>query len=140
MWLIRAIEILKWDFHAIGETIPEGIEVLTVFPDDLVDLGCEGCYRKVEYLAESVPTCRTIYITPVAGGLAALDILVHELVHATTDTFDHGEKFLATAAAIGLDDDGPTAAAERELLLRLQDIEECLGRYPMPEDLIGGPA
>jgi hypothetical protein len=138
-WLRRAIEILRWDFHEIGETIPERINVHAEFPHQ-VDVNWQGTYRKVVYKSEHIATYRAIFICPMEEGLDALDILVHELVHAATDTFDHGEKFLVTAAAIGLDDTGPSAAAQTDLLCRLQDIEEHLGRYPMYEDLIGGPA
>ncbi len=139
-WLTRAIYILRRDFRQIGETFAEGIVPRAEIPCS-ASISWLGTYRVVTY-QHNFCADRTIFINPTIHGLDALDVLVHELVHAATEAHgaNHGEEFMSVAAAIGLSDTGPTAYAETKLLLRLVKVEKYLGRYPMPEDLIGDPA
>lgn len=81
-------------------------------------------------------TLHWLYINPTVDGLTALDILVHELVHASIEEDGHGEQFMEVASAIGLDDKGPSAGAEVILLKRLRDIQEMLGSYPLVFDCL----
>ena len=70
-------------------------------------------------------------------GITALDILVHELVHAAVGCeCGHSETFYTIADAIGLDNGGITASAEEVLLKRLRDIQEILGPYPEVFDFV----
>jgi hypothetical protein len=128
VWLTKAMEILKEDFQQIGESF-SGITILVDYPYHGPSFYWLGTYRY---------SVRTIFINPSVDGLMALDILVHELVHAAVGIEEggHGEKFLAVAAAIGLDDSGPTAGAEETLLKRLRAIQEILGRYPFVFDCL----
>lgn len=134
-WLHKALKILKADFEQIGETLPQVIWIVVDYPDERdSDSSWLGLYTSRVFIdGPPESTQHWIYINPTADGLLALDILVHELVHAATpdDEGDHGGRFMEVAAAIGLDDDGPTAAAGRVLLKRLEDIQKTLGSYPI---------
>jgi hypothetical protein len=127
-WLTKAVEILREDFNQIGEPFSK-ITIIVDYPYGGLSLSWLGSYRY---------TKQTIFINPTVGGLMALDILVHELVHAVVPVTEpaHGERFHEVAAAIGLDDDGPTAGAEEVLLKRLREIQEILGSYPLVFDCL----
>ncbi len=134
-WLHKGMKILRVDFEQIGETLPQVIWIVVDYPDgEDSDSSWLGRYTSRVFTdgpPESSLHC--IHINPTVDGLMALDILVHELVHAVTpdDEGDHGERFMEVATAIGLDADGPIAAAEGVLLKRLKDIQEILGSYPI---------
>jgi len=130
-WLHRALEILRRDFWQIGETLHSEIDISVGFPHHDVSHNWFGTCREG-------PGYYSIFINPTVGGLEALDILVHELVHTVVGAaVGHGLRFLDVAAAIGLDDDGPYAAAEEVLLERLKEIQEILGSYPLVTDCLG---
>jgi hypothetical protein len=122
------MEILKEDFNQIGESF-SGITILVEYPYNEPSFDWLGTYRYNEH---------SIFINPTVGGLMALDILVHELVHSVVPLGEpgHGERFHEIAAAIGLDDDGPTAGAEEVLLKRLREIQKILGSYPLVFDCL----
>lgn len=128
-WLLKALEILREDFLQIGEMIPDDIDVFVEYPIywEISD-NWLGTYWSID---------KDIYINPSVNGLWALDILVHELVHAVVGgAVGHDKEFQTIAAAIGLDDTGITAGAEAVLLKRLKDIQETLGSYPLVFDCV----
>lgn len=131
-WLMKAVDILKHDFWQIGETIPE-VKVNDEWPSDYSPSeDTLGHYRTI-WEPDVGDTNIEITVHPdITNALDVLSILVHELVHAAVGaTCAHGGEFLRVAAAIGLDDGGPTALAEEVLLLRLCEIVEILGSYPL---------
>ncbi len=132
-WLDRALEMLRPDFDQIGMPIPEYINIVVNYPRRALSyswLGTWNCYWSVD----DDPDFHTIFINPTVDGLYALNILIHELVHATTND-GHGNRFREVAAAIGLNDGG-TSAAEEALLKRLKDIQMELGPYPLVTDCL----
>ena len=135
-WLMRAIDILRNDFAQIGETIPKEINVMTTWPNEEVPEITNGRITIGRFTADWESPGHyvnlRIYIDPkIDKGLRALDVLVHELVHAVVCApSGHGDQFQRVANAIGLDDSGPTAFAEEALLERLREIKEILGMYP----------
>ena len=129
-WLGKAMEMLRVDFDQIGVPIPKEIDISVDYPDGRLPYNWLGTYRRRYWDGGPIIQHR-IFINPTVDGLMALDILVHELVHAVVDDTGHGDEFMEIASAIGLDDDGPTAGAEEVLLKRLRDIQETLGSYPL---------
>ena len=67
----------------------------------------------------------------VDNPLEALDILTHELVHASVGN-EHGHKgpFKTLARALGLEGKLTATTAGPELEKHLQDIVKTLGKYP----------
>lgn len=139
-WLLKAMDILKLDFQQIGEIFPGDILIKVEYPGCNIPYSWLGMYRMITNfsLTPDEPDLirRWIFINPSVDGLLALDVLVHELVHAVVSVSGHGERFLEVAKAIGLDNRGPSAGAEEVLLERLRDIEEILGRYPTVGELV----
>ncbi len=83
-WLHRALEILRRDFWQIGETLHSEIDISVGFPHHDVSHNWFGTCREG-------PGYYSIFINPTVGGLEALDILVHELVHYVLWTSGHPE-------------------------------------------------
>ena len=135
-WLSKGMEILRWDFEQIGYKIPDEIPILVEFPDKPISFGWIGrCQWRND--SNGKPSCK-IYINPTEDGIMALDILVHELVHAAVgcEEYGHGQEFYIIAEAIGLGNTGILAGAEEVLLKRLRDIQEILGPYPLVTDCV----
>lgn len=133
-WLFKAMDILKLDFQQIGEIFPEGIIITVDYPNREIPHNWLGQYWTQRY--DNGLIFRVIFINPSLGGLQALDTLVHELVHAVVNDFEHGEQFLEVAKAIGLNNTGPSASAKEVLWERLGEIKETLGRYPTVGELV----
>ncbi len=137
-WLTKAMEILKWDFEQIGEAYSGAIDIRVDFPDRGIHLAWLGMYcRDTVDHATGDGVFRRIFINPTVDGLTALDVLVHELVHAVTEEEGgHGGMFRRVAKAIGMDDGGMTSGAEEDLLRRLREIQQTLGSYPLVFDFV----
>ncbi len=146
-WLDRAVDTLRVDFAQIGETFTDNITIFSQYPEGNERLS-DGWLG--QYFATGCPTSENLHhswilINPTVNGLLALDILVHELVHAVAGIIEelpsgrwdnHGPRFHVVAAAIGMDDTGPTAGAKKELLRRLREVQESLGPYPVIFDCL----
>ncbi len=132
-WLDRAMDMLRIDFAQIGESVPKKICIVVDYPEYIPVPNWQGCYCLRWWFCHKQ---HWIYINPSEDGLTALDILVHEMIHAIVDEPGHGPGFMKVAAAIGLDAKGPSAAAEEVLLKRLREIQEMLGPYPVVFDCL----
>ena len=132
-WLMKAVDILKYDFWQIGETIPK-VEIEAAWPygfEGETSLGC--CSEKITLSKSGLqPFEYFISVSPwLSKGVKVLEVLVHELVHTVVGLHHyHDKEFCKVAAAIGLDDGGPTALAEEVLRKRLKEISIQLGAYP----------
>jgi hypothetical protein len=73
-----------------------------------------------------------IFISPrIEDAIQALDILAHELVHASDDCASgHGAEFVRRARAIGLEGKPTATVAGAALRARLEHIAADLGAYP----------
>jgi len=73
-----------------------------------------------------------IFISPViADPVQALDILTHELVHASDDCASgHGAEFVRRARKVGLEGKPTATVAGAALRAKLAEIAEALGPYP----------
>lgn len=82
-----------------------------------------------------------IYISPaIEDSVEALEILVHELVHAVDDC-EHGHKgpFVAMMKALGLEGKPTATHAGERLRDELTDIVKYLGDYPHKKVTPPGP-
>ena len=131
-WLVAATNLLREDFSAVGAEIPEKVHVTCGWPSK------GGRPGKKQAVGECwKPECSEggyteMVINPMLGeGLAALDVLTHELVHAAVGC-DEGHKgpFRVTAKAIGLEGKMTATVAGETLLVRLRQIKTELGEYP----------
>jgi len=137
-WLSKGMEILRCDFEQIGYPFPAEIPIFVEFPTKLshgVNIGWLGqCQWRND--TNGNPSYK-ILINPTVDGITALDILVHEMVHAAVGCeCGHTDMFYIIAEAIGQDDTGIMAGAEEVLLRRLRDIQEILGPYPVVFDCV----
>jgi len=131
-WLVAATDLLRPDFEAVGETVPEKIHVTCGWPSKG---GRPGLKQRIGECWP--PECSEgefteMFINPMLSeALEALDVLVHELVHAAVGC-DEGHKgpFRVTAKAIGLEGKMTATVAGETLLVRLREIEKELGEYP----------
>ena len=132
------MKILEWDFENIGEPFPGDIDIRVDFPGRNIHTCWLGLYRhKYVDHATDEGIFRRIFINPTIDGLMALDVLVHELVHAVTEEEGgHGGMFKRVARAIGMDDRGSASGAEKDLLQRLREIQQRLGSYPLVFDFV----
>lgn len=141
-WLTKAMEMLREDFKKIGETFPDSIDIVFDFYPYSGNMSIlwMGCYNASAYLRKGgkpLISHPQIHINPTLTSLCALDILVHELVHAATpEDLGHGDRFREVAAAIGLDDKGTASSAEEDLMQRLIEIRNILGPYPLVTDCL----
>lgn len=133
-WLQKAVELIRPWFTEAGLVLPATVHVSVGFPSK------GALSRKVARLGEcwkpqvSADGSPQIYINPtVADGSRALDILVHELIHAALPEAGHNKTFAAAARKLGLDGPPKQTIASDSLRERLQRlIDERLGVYPHP--------
>lgn len=73
-----------------------------------------------------------IFISPViADPVQALDVLTHELVHASDDCASgHGGEFVRRARKVGLEGKPTATVAGAALRAKLVEIADALGPYP----------
>lgn len=131
-WLVAATNLLRPDFETVGATVPKKVRVTCGWPSQ------GGRPGKNQRIGECwPPSCSEdgtteMFINPMLSeGLAALDVLVHEMVHAAVGC-DEGHKgpFRVTAKAIGLEGKMTATVAGEVLLVRLREVEQALGAYP----------
>lgn len=131
-WLLSAVKLLREDFDAVGATIPDKVRVTCGWPST------GGRPGKKQVLGQCwPPSCSEdehfeVFINPmIAEPVAALEVLVHELVHTVVGTeLGHKGAFRTTAQAIGLVGKMTATSASEELTFRLHDIKKELVKYP----------
>lgn len=128
-WLQNATQALRVGFFApLGSNIPE-VRVSVGFPKS----GGKGnvigqCWSGLAS-ADSRPQ---IFIHPsLVDSVRVLDVLAHELVHATVGTeCGHKGAFKALATSLGLEGKMTATVAGAELAGRLNALVSELGEYP----------
>jgi hypothetical protein len=131
-WLEAAVKEMRPWFEAEENAIPEKVRVSIGFPSR------KALSTKSKRVGECWPTdaasdgVSQIFISPlIPEGARALDILVHELVHAAVGTkCGHKGPFAKVAKAVGLAGKMTETTASAELLTKLNDIIDILGPYP----------
>jgi hypothetical protein len=129
VWLQKAIENFKSGlFKRHGYEIPV-VRVSVGFPG-----GGSARKRIGEHWSPNASDDKigSIFISPVLGdGVKALDVLVHELVHAVMPAGEgHGKLFKRCALAVGLTGKMRSTVAGPELIKELNKLIKKLGPYP----------
>jgi SprT-like family len=128
-WLERAAEGLRLRFADAGYAVPQKVRVSIGWPKRAATCGAVGECWATEASSDQHAE---LFISPqLTEGARIIDVLAHELVHATVGTeAGHGKLFKRCALAVGLQGPmrtttaGPDFAAWADALLRK------IGRYP----------
>ena len=99
-WLTAATDLLRPAFDTLGKSLPLAIRVTCGFPLHARRSKAIGqCWASTASADKTIE----IMISPVlAQPLAVLEVLVHELCHATDGAMNHGVAFQKVAADMGL--------------------------------------
>lgn len=129
-WLLEAIEILRPDLQHTAP-LPQNIQIVTKWPSDIPPEE----KRYTIGLYTEAPDYSGIFIAPrINDGLEVLEILVHELIHASIGSkHGHDDMFLIIAARTGLwtvAGKMTSTMANPKLRIRLNEISNMLGTYP----------
>lgn len=126
-WLLAAVEGLRDLFKQHGAEIPE-VRVSVGFPGGRSPRKAIGQYWPPQACEDAVPQ---VFVSPVLNEpLRALDVLVHELVHAVHPEAGHKGAFAKLAKAVGLTGKMTATVAGPELTTRLNALSSELGAYP----------
>jgi hypothetical protein len=129
-WLISAVNVLARDFFTpLGASVPE-VRVSTGFPR-----GSRGKNKAIGQCWAGI--CADdkrpqIFIHPeLVDSSRVLDVLIHELVHATVGHLcGHKGNFKTLAVALGLAGQMTATHASDELKERLNEVIAEIGEYP----------
>lgn len=127
-WLLRATDALRGDlFKRNDADIPE-VRVSVGFPGGGSARKRIGEYWAGKAVSDGIPQ---IFVSPtLEDPVQALEVLVHELVHAVHPTEGHKGKFKRLAVALGLTGPMTATVAGPELKAYLSGLSEALGPYP----------
>jgi hypothetical protein len=131
-WLLAATNLLRADFATVDAEIPEKVRATCGWPSQGGRPGKKQRIGEVWPPSCSEDGTTEIFINPMMSeGLEALDVLVHELVHAAVGCKEgHKGPFRVTAKAIGLEGKMTATNAGEVLMVRLREIVADLGAYP----------
>lgn len=127
-WLAQGIDQLRSHFADSGYPLPELVRVSVGFPR-ATRKAIGQCWKG----SAAKDGVSQLFISPVhETGVASLDTLAHELVHAALDCKGgHGKRFQKACAAVGLTAGTPkSAGAGPELIIRLNKVAKVLGTFP----------
>lgn len=127
-WLMAAIEELKPLLKQVGAVVPEKVSVSVGFAAKNVRKTLGVCF----------PTAATnggvshLFVSPmIEDAVKVLEVLVHELIHASDDCKSgHNGHFAKCARAVGLEGKLTATHAGEDLRTVLADIAKELGAYP----------
>lgn len=130
-FLEKAIEELHPLFKKHGGVIPKNIKVTCGWPTKSAGRSNKRTVGQCIYPQKPGGNTELIVSMVVDDTTTALDILCHELVHASLGA-GHGHKapFRRLALAIGLTGKMTATVAGPELVPVLKEIEKKLGKYP----------
>lgn len=128
-WLTKGIEKLTPMFNAIDVTIPQNVRVSCGFCKGKTAIGL--CCPEIKSEGNFIE----IFIDPqIAESTRALDVLAHELIHASlfsdSKRHGHGGKFKQIAEKIGLLPPMKATTASPFLKEKLEAIVKEIGEYP----------
>lgn len=130
-WLVRATDILRSGlFRDHGATVPN-VRLSVGFPGGTRGKKAIGQIWFAQAIADGIPQ---VFVSPIIGDpVRALDILVHELVHACHPTAGHKGAFKRLATAVGLVGKMTATIAGPELKAKLEALSAELGPFPHGE-------
>lgn len=128
-WLEKAVMNIRPLFTEVGLTIPEVVHVSCGFPSVRGLNGRLGEHWNGE---NSKDGNSYIFVNPiVTESIKALEVLVHELVHACMPPkTKHGKLFKEAMSRVGLEGPPTSTWASEGLKLKLEEILEVIGDYP----------
>src|SRR5215471_9917303 len=128
-WLEHAVEALRTRFADVGYTIPQKIRVSIGWPKRAASCGAIG-----ECWATEASSDRhsELFVSPeLTEGGRILDVLAHEMVHATVGTgAGHRKPFKQCALKIGLVGPMRTTTAGPEFVAWAETLFKRIGPYP----------
>lgn len=129
-WLLSATVRLRDTLFKQADAIVPEVRVSVGFPG-----GARVSAHKAigQYWPGNLTDDKTpqVFVSPVLGDpIRALDVLVHELVHACTPGSGHKGPFKRLAIKVGLEGKMTATVAGTELTKRLNALSEELGPYP----------
>jgi hypothetical protein len=128
-WLEAGVEALRARFAGVGYVIPEKVRVSIGWPKRAASCGAIG-----ECWATEASSDRhsELFVSPeLIDGTRILDVLAHELVHATVGTgAGHKKPFKRCALAIGLQGPMRATTAGPEFAEWSQTLLKRIGPYP----------
>lgn len=131
LWMENAISELRPRFVEIGRPLPDKIHVSVGFGygakrENKVILG--QCWSRIA----SEDGANHIFISPEVNDTArVLDILLHELIHATDDNQSgHRGAFAEAATRLGLEGPMTATTASVDLAASFMCLAATLGHYP----------
>jgi predicted RNA-binding Zn-ribbon protein involved in translation (DUF1610 family) len=131
-WLNKAIIQFKPIFKAVDAELPDNIRVTCGFPSK--SAGRSSKQRIGECWSDKASADQTVEVIismVIDAPISVLDILCHELVHASVGTgCGHKGEFRRLARALGLEGKLTATHAGTELLAKLEIIAAKLGDYP----------
>ena len=130
-WLERMTTALRPKFKKAGYALPRRVRVSCGWP-------AEGALRKEMRIGEcwvasaSEGGTPEIFVSPaLADSVQVAGTLVHELIHAVLpEKEDHGKKFRAAMAPLGLEGKATATTIGDELRAELAGIVKEIGPYP----------
>jgi SprT-like family len=127
-WLEHAVEALRGRFTDAGYTVPQKIRVSIGWPKRSASCGHIG-----ECWATEASSDRhaELFISPgLMEGARILDVLAHEMTHATTPGDGHGRLFKRCALAIGLQGPMRSTTGGLEFMAWAETLFKRIGPYP----------
>jgi hypothetical protein len=128
-WLERAVEALRTRFANVGYVTPQRIRVSIGWPKRAASCGAIGeCWP----VAASSDKHNELFVSPeLTEGARILDVLAHELVHATVGTgAGHRKPFKQCALKIGLQGPMRATTASPEFTAWAEALMRRIGPYP----------
>lgn len=132
-WLRAAVDALRPKFEVAGYPLPATLHVSVGFPSRGALRGTRmTTIGQCWYGGASADGAPHIFISPLhETPVAALDTLMHELVHAALpEGSKHGAKFVRACNALGLTEGKPKSrSAGAEVLAELERLNVELGAW-----------
>src|SRR5262245_57856890 len=128
-WLEYAVEALRGRFREAWYTIPQKVRVSIGWPKRSAVCGAIGeCW----YPEASSDQHAELFISPqLTDGARILDVLAHELVHATVGSgAGHGKLFKQCALKIGLQGPMRATTASPQFVAWAETLFKRIGPYP----------
>jgi hypothetical protein len=127
-WLNNAMQALKPYFTSAGASLHGDIRIAVGFPLGGFEKIAGQCFKR----DVSKDKTNEIFISPLIDDpWRALDILVHELIHASDNCFSgHNKHFASIARALGLEGKPTTTFGGDDFKRRYKTLIAKLGDYP----------
>lgn len=136
-WLVHVVDALRTKFAEAGYTVPQNLRVSIGWPKRAASCGAIGeCWSTTA----SSDQHAELFVSPVlTEGCRIVDVLAHELVHATVGTeAGHRKPFKQCALKIGLEGPMRATRASPEFTAWAETLFKRIGLYPAGY-LVDGP-